>query len=294
MQHHAHFAALAPSVLSMFSRLWVYVTLGATSIITEEAAPVLAGFAAHQHHLGVVQAVVACAIGSWAADIALYALSGCRWRSMRGSARSRVATRRIVGRQVARLSVDSLRTPNRVLGILSNVHHMRRSPNCLLLSLVAIAIGCSKPAQSSVAVSSTASSTAALPAAWPFARIDRSVSAAHGMVATDAPLATHVGAGVLRNGGNAVDAAVATAFALAVVFPGAGNVGGGGFLVAHMSDGREAALDFRETAPGSASRNMYLAANGHADDRSITGDLSAGVPGSVAGLWEAHKRFGSR
>ncbi|HMI58011.1 MAG TPA: DedA family protein [Gemmatimonadaceae bacterium] len=85
MQHHAHFAALAPSVLSMFSRLWVYVTLGATSIITEEAAPVLAGFAAHQHHLGVVQAVVACAIGSWAADIALYALG--RWRAVKLAAR---------------------------------------------------------------------------------------------------------------------------------------------------------------------------------------------------------------
>ncbi|HEV7706493.1 MAG TPA: DedA family protein [Gemmatimonadaceae bacterium] len=81
MQHHAHLAALAPSVLSMFSRLWVYVTLGATSIFTEEAAPVLAGFAAHQHHLGVVQAVVACAIGSWAADIALYALG--RWRAVK-------------------------------------------------------------------------------------------------------------------------------------------------------------------------------------------------------------------
>lgn len=85
MQHHAHLAALAPSVLSMLSRLWVYVTLGATSIFTEEAAPVLAGFAAHQHHLGVVQAVVACAIGSWAADIALYALG--RWRAVKLAAR---------------------------------------------------------------------------------------------------------------------------------------------------------------------------------------------------------------
>ena len=83
MQHHGHFAALAPTILSMLSRLWVYVTLGATSIITEEAAPVLAGFAAHQRHLGVVQA--ACAIGSWAADIALYALG--RWRAARLAAR---------------------------------------------------------------------------------------------------------------------------------------------------------------------------------------------------------------
>ncbi|HMA03688.1 MAG TPA: DedA family protein [Gemmatimonadaceae bacterium] len=84
-QHHAHFAHLAPTVLSMLSRLWVYVTLGATSIITEEIAPVLAGFAAHQHHLGVVQATVACAIGSWAADLALYALG--RWRALKLAAR---------------------------------------------------------------------------------------------------------------------------------------------------------------------------------------------------------------
>lgn len=85
MEHHAHFAHLAPSILSLLSRLWVYVTLGATSIITEEAAPVLAGFAAHQHHLGVVQAVAACATGSWVADIALYALG--RWRAVKLAAR---------------------------------------------------------------------------------------------------------------------------------------------------------------------------------------------------------------
>jgi membrane protein DedA with SNARE-associated domain len=85
MQHHGHLAALAPTILSMLSRLWVYVTLGATSIITEEAAPVLAGFAAHQRHLGVMQAAAACAIGSWAADIALYALG--RWRAVKLAAR---------------------------------------------------------------------------------------------------------------------------------------------------------------------------------------------------------------
>lgn len=81
MQHHGHFASLAPTILSMLGRLWVYVTLGATSIITEEAAPVLAGFAAHQRHLGVAQAAAACAIGSWAADIALYAVG--RWRAVK-------------------------------------------------------------------------------------------------------------------------------------------------------------------------------------------------------------------
>jgi membrane protein DedA with SNARE-associated domain len=78
--HHAHLAALAPSILSMLSRIWVYVTLGATSIIIEELAPVVAGFAAHQHHLGFVRAVLACAIGSWAAGILLYALG--RWRAL--------------------------------------------------------------------------------------------------------------------------------------------------------------------------------------------------------------------
>jgi gamma-glutamyltranspeptidase / glutathione hydrolase len=171
---------------------------------------------------------------------------------------------------------------------------MRYSAARLWFPVCAIALGCSKPAHNSAAPPPNASASSALPASWPYATVDRTVTAAHGMVATDAPIATHVGAKVLRDGGNAVDAAVATAFALAVVFPGAGNLGGGGFLVAHMGDGREAALDFRETAPGAATRNMYLAASGHADDRSITGDLSAGVPGSVAGLWAAHQRFGSK
>jgi gamma-glutamyltranspeptidase/glutathione hydrolase len=114
------------------------------------------------------------------------------------------------------------------------------------------------------------------------------------MVATDAPLATQVGAEVLRQGGNAVDAAVATAFALAVVWPGAGNLGGGGFMVTQMAGSPPAALDFREVAPQAAKRDMYIGPDGKPDDRSVTGDLAAGVPGSVAGLWEAHHRFGSR
>lgn len=80
-QHIALAAHLAPSFLSLLSRLWVYVTLGASSIIIEEAAPVVAGFAAHQHHLGFVRAVLACAVGSWTAGMALYALG--RWHAMR-------------------------------------------------------------------------------------------------------------------------------------------------------------------------------------------------------------------
>ena len=170
---------------------------------------------------------------------------------------------------------------------------MHRAAASLTLVCCALVAGCSKRAQGAPAESTLANTASPIPAAWPFVT-DQTVTAAHGMVATDAPLATRVGAKVLRDGGNSVDAAIATAFALAVVFPGAGNIGGGGFLVAHMADGKEGALDFRETAPGASTRNMYLGANGHANDRSITGELSAGVPGSVAGLWAAHQRFGSR
>ncbi len=142
--------------------------------------------------------------------------------------------------------------------------------------------------------SSATSYRDAVPPNWAFPLDAPPVTAAHGMVATDAPLATQVGAEVIRTGGNAVDAAVATAFALAVVWPAAGNIGGGGFMVAQMAGSPPAALDFREVAPAAATRNMFIGANGKPDDRSYNGDLAAGVPGSVAGLWEAHHRFGSR
>ncbi len=116
---------------------------------------------------------------------------------------------------------------------------------------------------------------------------------ARGMIVTDAPIASRIGAEVLRDGGNAVDAAIATAFALAVVYPEAGNLGGGGFLVLHWPDGTNAALDFREKAPSAASRDMYLGPDGQPTDASITGYRASGVPGTVAGLWAAHQRFGS-
>ena len=114
------------------------------------------------------------------------------------------------------------------------------------------------------------------------------------MVASDARLATEAGVEILRGGGNAADAAVATAFALAVVFPAAGNVGGGGFAVVRTATGEEAALDFREAAPGKATRDMYLDAKGEVSDESLDGALAAGVPGSVRGLWELHQKYGSR
>jgi gamma-glutamyltranspeptidase/glutathione hydrolase len=112
------------------------------------------------------------------------------------------------------------------------------------------------------------------------------------MVVSGSPIASEVGTAILRQGGNAVDAAVGVGFALAVVHPAAGNIGGGGFLVLRLADGEVAALDFRETAPGAATRSMYLDSAGNVTDKGVTGHLAPGVPGSVAGLTEAHRRFG--
>jgi len=132
-----------------------------------------------------------------------------------------------------------------------------------------------------------------VPDGWSFPLDKPAAIGEQGMVVTDQALATEAGLAVLRDGGNAVDAAVATAFALAVVLPSAGNLGGGGFLVAHV-DGTSHALDFRETAPAAGSRDMYLDASGGTGERSVTGHLAAGVPGSVAGLWAAHQKLGSK
>jgi gamma-glutamyltranspeptidase/glutathione hydrolase len=109
------------------------------------------------------------------------------------------------------------------------------------------------------------------------------------MVVSGSPIASQVGRDILQQGGNAVDAAVAVGFALAVVHPEAGNIGGGGFMIIRPHDGPVRALDYRETAPAQASRDMY---RGAGEDASITGQLSAGVPGAVAGLTEAHRRYG--
>lgn len=119
------------------------------------------------------------------------------------------------------------------------------------------------------------------------------VRAQHAMVASAERLATQVGVDTLRAGGNAVDASCAVGFALAVTFPQAGNLGGGGFSVVRTADGTVYAIDYRETAPLAASRNMYLNADGEADDvLSREGYLAAGVPGTVAGLFELHRKLG--
>lgn len=115
----------------------------------------------------------------------------------------------------------------------------------------------------------------------------------HGMVVSAHPLASRVGVQILKAGGNAIDAAVAVQFALAVVYPNAGNIGGGGFMVVRLKSGETNTLDFREKAPESASRNMYLDSNGEVrESTSLYGGLACGVPGSVDGMITAHKRYG--
>jgi gamma-glutamyltranspeptidase/glutathione hydrolase len=121
----------------------------------------------------------------------------------------------------------------------------------------------------------------------------RPVYAAHGMVASVHELASRVGVETMRAGGNAVDAAVAVGFALAVVYPQAGNLGGGGFMLIRMSDGRTHFIDYREKAPAAATPNMYLDAHGNViNDLSLVGYRSIGVPGSVAGMVYAEKTYG--
>jgi gamma-glutamyltranspeptidase/glutathione hydrolase len=171
---------------------------------------------------------------------------------------------------------------------------MIRQGRTVLVATLAFLAACSAPpAQTPQDRSAATAVVPVVPAAWPHALDAPAASGREGMVVSDQPLATEVGLAVLQDGGNAVDAAVATAFALAVALPSAGNIGGGGFMVAHVN-GESHALDFRETAPAAASRDMYLDAKGETGDRSLTGHLASGVPGSVAGLYAAHQKLGSK
>lgn len=120
------------------------------------------------------------------------------------------------------------------------------------------------------------------------------VRARSAMVVAQEPLATDVGVAVLRSGGNAIDAAVAVGFALAVTHPYAGNIGGGGFLLARFADGNTTFVDFRERAPQSASRNMYVDSEGTLTKASLEGWRASGVPGSVRGFEFAHQKYGKK
>src|SRR5580658_2386573 len=115
------------------------------------------------------------------------------------------------------------------------------------------------------------------------------IFARSGMVVAQEPLAAEVGVAVLKSGGNAVDAAVAVGFALAVTHPFAGNLGGGGFMLVRFADGRSTFIDFRESAPAKATRDMYLDAQGNPTQDSVDGWRAAGVPGTVRGFEMAHR-----
>jgi gamma-glutamyltranspeptidase / glutathione hydrolase len=149
--------------------------------------------------------------------------------------------------------------------------------NRIVLFLVLVVFSC-KVQQSRVSIS-------------PFQySINKRTVVQEGAVVCAHPLASKVGVAILKQGGNAIDAAIATQLALAVVYPGAGNIGGGGFMVARLANGQALALDYREAAPSSASRDMYLDQNGNViAGKSVNGHLSSGVPGTVAGVFEAAK-----
>ena len=119
------------------------------------------------------------------------------------------------------------------------------------------------------------------------------IEAEHGMVVSAQHYASEVGAGILAQGGNAIDAAVAVGYALAVVDPCCGNIGGGGFMTIHLKDGRDTFINFRETAPAAASAGMYLDPAGNpVADLSRSGYLAAGVPGTVMGLERVAQEYG--
>src|SRR6202012_3141950 len=122
----------------------------------------------------------------------------------------------------------------------------------------------------------------------------RPVAAEKGMVVSAQHLATEIGVDILKRGGNAIDAAVAVGYALAVVYPAAGNLGGGGFMTVQFADGRPTFLDFRERAPRAARRDMFLDKDGHViKGLTTTGWLAVGVPGTVSGLEYARQKYGT-
>ncbi len=157
-----------------------------------------------------------------------------------------------------------------------------------------------QPSQPTTAASSPSSGAAiparvaaTFPASWHLPAGASATFAPHSMAVSNSPEASAAAAEILKAGGNAVDAAVALGFALAVAWPEAGNIGGGGYMVIKLSDGRSAAIDYREIAPLAASRDMYLDANGKLTTKSIEGHLASGVPGAVSGLSSALAKYGT-
>jgi gamma-glutamyltranspeptidase/glutathione hydrolase len=146
------------------------------------------------------------------------------------------------------------------------------------------------PPGASAQTAATPGNRAEMSKPWP----QQAVRAPRGMVTTDEELGSQAGVEILKGGGNAVDAAVAVAFTLAVVEPAAGNIGGGGFMLIRLADGKTAFLDYREVAPGKATRDMYIGKDGKLDEEaSVLGYRSVAVPGTVAGLTLALKSYGT-
>jgi len=137
-----------------------------------------------------------------------------------------------------------------------------------------------------------AAAKAAFPDGWRFTPGTEATFAQSAMVVSMSRVASEAGVEILKAGGNAVDAAVATGFALAVSYPAAGNIGGGGFMTIRLADGRTTTIDYREVAPAAASRDMYLGPDGKLTNKSTVGYLASGVPGSVAGMAEALAKYG--
>ena len=177
-------------------------------------------------------------------------------------------------------------------------HHLsRRSTAAALLATLTLA-AC-RPASTPPATSPAtpgagdARYSGTFAGGWRFPEAREAAFGERSMVSSNSDLATEAGVEILKSGGNSVDAAVAVGFALAVTYPFAGNIGGGGFMVIRMADGRTAALDYREVAPLAATRNMFVDSLGKLTDRSVVGHLASGVPGAVAGLDAALQRFGT-
>ncbi|MDQ6690826.1 MAG: gamma-glutamyltransferase [Gemmatimonadota bacterium] len=163
----------------------------------------------------------------------------------------------------------------------------------LIAAAASVWLGAAAPADHSAqAPAIPARVPARFPSTWNYPAGGRATFAPHAMVSSNDRLAAEVGAEIMRQGGNAIDAAVATGFALAVTYPEAGNLGGGGYMVIRMADGRVAALDYRETAPLAATHDMYVGPNGKLTGESVIGPRAAGVPGAVAGMLEAHRKYG--
>src|SRR5271157_85686 len=160
----------------------------------------------------------------------------------------------------------------------------------ILLGLCALFVFAALPFRAEAQAANEFHDRPDIPKEWP----SEPVRGAHGMVATDESLASQAGVEILKRGGNAVDAAVATAFALAVVEPAAGNIGGGGFMLVRLANGKTNFFDYREMAPGKATREMYINPDGKLDkDASVIGYRSVAVPGTVAGLALALKTHGT-